>query len=184
MGGASCPDGLPRATAQSWHEAPPTKPNPDRKPGLHPRNPHAAGYDFPALIRRSPDLAGFVRPSPVGRDTIDFADPAAVLALNRALLRHHYGIEQWEIPPGYLCPPIPGRADYLHHLADLLAEEERGAPPSEAGRALRARPGDARHYPQAAARGAAGPPPPAVRILDLGVGANCIYPILGVASYG
>ena len=175
---------VPIQTATSGKPAGPTKPTEPRKPGLHPRNPHAAGYDFPALIRRSPDLAAFVRPSPVGRDTIDFADPVAVLVLNRALLRHHYGLEHWEIPPGYLCPPIPGRADYLHHLADLLADDKRGAPPSEVGRALRARPGDARDYPQAAARGAAGPPSPAVRILDLGVGANCIYPILGVASYG
>ncbi len=134
----------------------PAEPSEPRKPGLHPRNPHGAGYDFPALIRRSPDLAAFVRPSPVGRDTIDFADPAAVLALNRALLRHHYGLEHWEIPPGYLCPPIPGRADYLHHLADLLAGNRTNNIPSG----------------------------PSVRILDLGVGANCIYPILGVASYG
>jgi 23S rRNA (adenine1618-N6)-methyltransferase len=134
----------------------PGHPSEPRKPGLHPGNPHAAGYDFPALIRATPELARFVHPSPVGRPTIDFADPAAVLALNRALLRHHYGIAHWEIPPGYLCPPIPGRADYLHHLADLLAADHGGTPP----------------------RG------PGVRILDLGVGANCIYPILGVASYG
>ncbi|MDP3070674.1 MAG: 23S rRNA (adenine(1618)-N(6))-methyltransferase RlmF [Opitutaceae bacterium] len=146
---------MPRAPAQSGHKAPPTAPNLDRKPGLHPRNPHAAGYDFSALIRRSPELAAFVHPNPVGRDTINFADPAAVLALNRALLRHHYGLEHWEIPPGYLCPPIPGRADYLHHVADLLAENRSDDLP----------------------RG------PTVRILDLGVGANCIYPIIGVAAY-
>ena len=127
-----------------------------RQPSLHPRNPHGTGYDFPALVRAAPDLARFVHPSPIGRPTIDFADPAAVLALNRALLRHHHGITHWEIPPGYLCPPIPGRADYLHHLADLLAEENGGAIP----------------------RG------PAVHVLDLGVGANCIYPILGAADYG
>ncbi|MBL9186060.1 MAG: 23S rRNA (adenine(1618)-N(6))-methyltransferase RlmF [Opitutaceae bacterium] len=150
MGGALRPDGSPREPAQSGHKAPLTTPNLDRKPGLHPRNPHAAGYDFPALVRRSPELAAFVHPNPVGRDTIDFADPAAVVALNRGLLRHHYGIEHWEIPPGYLCPPIPGRADYVHHLADLLG----------------------------------GPRGPAVRILDLGTGANGIYPLLGVAAYG
>ncbi|MBL9200926.1 MAG: 23S rRNA (adenine(1618)-N(6))-methyltransferase RlmF [Opitutaceae bacterium] len=127
-----------------------TNPAAPRKPGLHPRNPHGAGYDFPALIRVAPDLARFVHPSPVGRPTINFADPAAVLALNRALLRHHHGIEGWSIPPGYLCPPIPGRADYLHHLADLLGE----------------------------------PHGPGTTILDVGTGANCIYPLLGAASFG
>jgi 23S rRNA (adenine1618-N6)-methyltransferase len=108
------------------------------------------------LIQACPELAPFIRPAPTGRDTIDFADPAAVIALNRALLRHRYGVAQWDIPPGYLCPPIPGRADYIHHVADLLAQ---GGP-------------------------AAIPRGPAVVVLDIGTGANCIYPILGVREYG
>lgn len=109
-------------------------------------------YDFPALARSSPELAAFVRRSPRGTDTIDFADPAAVRALNRALLRHDYGVAHWDIPPGYLCPPIPSRADYLHALAALLG-----------GRAqLRSD----------------------VVVLDIGVGANCIYPLLGASAYG
>jgi 23S rRNA (adenine1618-N6)-methyltransferase len=31
-------------------------------------------------------------------------------------------VEGWSIPEGYLCPAIPGRADYIHHLADLLGK--------------------------------------------------------------
>lgn len=124
------------------------------KPGLHPRNRHRTGYDFPALVRQSPELAGYLRTSPAGSVTIDFADPSAVLALNRALLRYDYGVAHWEIPPGYLCPPVPGRADYIHHLADLLAE---------GGETPRGR---------------------TTAVLDIGVGANCIYPIVGVADYG
>lgn len=124
------------------------------KPGLHPRNLHRAGYDFAALTAALPRLADFVRPSPVGSDTIDFADPAAVLALNQALLKHHYGIAHWDLPRGYLCPPIPGRADYLHYLADLLSESGDRIPTG-----------------------------PSVKVLDIGVGANCIYPILGARIY-
>jgi 23S rRNA (adenine1618-N6)-methyltransferase len=101
-----------------------------------------------------PELAGFVRPNAYGELSIDFADPLAVRALNRALLSQDYAIAHWELPPGYLCPPIPGRADYLHHAADLLAA---GGP---------------------IPRGAA------VRVLDIGVGANCIYPLLGHREYG
>lgn len=127
-----------------------------RKGGLHPRNRHAAGYDFPALVQVCPDLTPFVRPSPTGSATIDFADPAAVVMLNRALLRYHYGVAHWDIPPGYLCPPIPGRADYIHNLADLLGHGSSAKIP----------------------RG------PAVAALDIGTGANCIYPILGVREYG
>lgn len=123
--------------------------------GLHPRSRHGARYDFPALVRACPDLAGFVRPSPTSTDTIDFADPAAVTALNRALLAHHYGVLNWNVPAGALCPPIPGRAEYIHHLADLLGGETKGSIP---------------HGPN-------------VTILDIGTGANCVYPIIGVSEY-
>jgi 23S rRNA (adenine1618-N6)-methyltransferase len=123
---------------------------------MHPRNRHREGYDFPALIARRPALAPFVRPTGHGDVSIDFADPAAVTALNRALLEVDYGLRTWDIPAGYLCPPVPGRADYVHHVADLLAAERGGEIP----------------------RG------PGVRVLDVGVGANCIYPIIGRHEYG
>lgn len=127
------------------------------KEGLHPRNRHHERYDFPALLRVLPELARFIAPHPVEGDTVNFADPAAVLALNRALLAHHYGIVGYELPPGALCPPIPGRADYIHHLADLLAETTPDRSP---------------------------PHGTDVRILDIGVGANAIYPLLGAREYG
>ncbi|BDU74130.1 ribosomal RNA large subunit methyltransferase F [Mesoterricola silvestris] len=124
------------------------------KPGLHPRNPHRGRYDIPALLAVCPELAPFLRPNPSGEPTVDFTDPAAVRTLNRALLASVYGVRHWDLPPGYLCPPVPGRADYIHHLADLLATD--GLPP----------------------RG------PATRVLDVGVGAGAIYPLLGHRSYG
>lgn len=122
---------------------------------MHPRNRHAGRYDFPVLLRALPELAAFTQPSPTGDPTIDFANPTAVLALNRALLRAHYALKDWQLPSGYLCPPIPGRVDYLHHLADLLAADAGEIP-----------------------RGAS------IRVLDIGTGANCIYPLLGAAEYG
>ncbi len=120
------------------------------KDGPHPRNRHRARYDFPALIQSCPELARFIVPHPLGGDSIDFFDPVAVTTLNRALLRHDYGLIWWDIPAGYLCPPIPGRADYIHHAADLLDEDKR----------------------------------PGAKVLDIGTGANCIYPIIGVREYG
>jgi 23S rRNA (adenine1618-N6)-methyltransferase len=124
------------------------------KPGLHPRNRHRDRYDFPALEQSSPALSAFLRPGPHGETTVDFADPMAVKALNQALLAHFYGVKQWDIPEGFLCPPVPGRADYIHHLADLLAEGNGGVVPSQAS------------------------------VLDVGVGANCIYPLIGQHEYG
>ena len=135
----------------------PAPATPDAAKGqLHPRNRHQGRYDFPALITTSPELAAFVIINPYGKESIDFANPAAVKVFNRALLRQFYGIEHWDIPADYLCPPIPGRADYLHYLADLLASGNGGSVP----------------------RGAQ------VRALDIGVGANCIYPLLGNREYG
>lgn len=129
---------------------------PQQKSGLHPRNRHRSRYDFPALIASCPALQPFVKPNAWGDVSVDFADPAAVKMLNRALLQHYYGIEHWDIPADYLCPPIPGRADYIHHLADLLATSNGGEIPRGKG----------------------------VAILDVGVGANCIYPIIGQREYG
>lgn len=128
----------------------------DRKPELHRRNRHRGRYPFAALVRAQPALGPHVRTNPRGEPTIDFADPAAVRQLNRAILRHEYGVTEWDIPPGYLCPPIPGRADYIHALADLLGQGTDASVP----------------------RGSA------VAILDVGVGASCIYPIIGVVEYG
>ncbi|UVE16825.1 23S rRNA (adenine(1618)-N(6))-methyltransferase RlmF [Pseudomonas sp. LS44] len=123
---------------------------------LHPRNRHQGRYDFPQLIESNPELAQFMITNPYGKPSIDFADPAAVKVFNRALLKQFYGIRDWDIPAGYLCPPIPGRADYLHYLADLLGASHDGVIP----------------------RGAA------IRGLDIGIGANCIYPLIGHHDYG
>ena len=134
-----------------------TAPTPStEKPGMHPRNAHRGRYDFAQLILALPELAAFVAETAHGNESIDFANPHAVKALNTALLKQAYGIRGWDIPAQYLCPPIPGRADYLHHVADLLASCNDGAIP----------------------RGAA------VRVLDIGVGANCVYPLIGHSSYG
>ncbi len=126
------------------------------KPGLHSRNRHAGGYDFPRLVEASPQLGAFVRTARHGGPSIDFADPEAVKALNRALLAEAYGIRDWDLPPGYLCPPLPGRADYVHHLADLLAADGDGTPPQGA----------------------------TIRVLDVGVGASAVYPLIGQRDYG
>ena len=121
---------------------------------MHPRNRFHEGYDFARLVARLLALAAFVKPSGYGALTIDFANPAAVKALNQALLLEAYGIADWDIPAGYLCPPVPGRSDYVHHVADLLADG--GEVPRGGG----------------------------VRVLDVGTGANGIYPLIGAAEYG
>ncbi|MCK5111874.1 MAG: 23S rRNA (adenine(1618)-N(6))-methyltransferase RlmF [Arcobacteraceae bacterium] len=123
---------------------------------LHSRNLHNSNYDFDALIISEPKLKEFVAENKYGNISIDFANPKAVLTLNQALLSHFYGIKNWELPKDYLAPPIPGRADYIHHIADLLASSNDGVIPKGSR----------------------------VKGLDIGVGANCIYPMIGTVSYG
>lgn len=115
---------------------------------LHPRNIHRNGYDFPLLIKSCPQLNQYINKNEHGNLSIDFANPEAVKALNAALLEHHYGVKGWDIPEGALCPPIPGRADYIHYVADLLAKTND------------------------------------VKLLDIGTGANGIYPLLACKAYG
>lgn len=92
---------------------------------LHPNNVHNHGYDFPALIGAYPALASHVSQNQHGNESINFANPESVKALNSALLAYHYNIQGWDIPKGYLCPPIPGRVDYIHYIADLLHAHDK-----------------------------------------------------------
>jgi 23S rRNA (adenine1618-N6)-methyltransferase len=129
--------------------------NQQEKTRLHSRNKNRERYDLSALVTTNPELANHIKPNKYGDDSVDFADPVAVKTLNRALLNHYYGIKYWDFPDENLCPPIPGRADYIHHIADLLCENNFGTIPR----------GDK------------------VTCFDVGVGANCIYPIIGVTEY-
>lgn len=121
--------------------------------GLHPRNVHQGNYDFDTLCKALPTLSTFVFKNQYNNLSIDFSDAQAVLCLNQALLKCFYGVDFWQLPEGYLCPPIPGRADYIHALADLITTEE-GIPTGKQ-----------------------------IKVLDIGMGANCIYPIIGSQSY-
>ncbi|BAJ04228.1 23S rRNA (adenine(1618)-N(6))-methyltransferase RlmF [Shewanella violacea] len=169
------------------HKSKPAAPKPrsvkaaDKK-GLHERNLHRDGYDFDKLIAASPELKPFVRPNPYGNLSIDFADPLAVKALNLALLMAHYRIESWDIPQGFLCPPIPGRVDYLHYVADLLA----GNLPIQGDEVQSGQNDPALTETRAKTATKTNRIPTGLKIkaLDIGTGANGIYPILGIQSYG
>ncbi len=115
---------------------------------MHPRNKHQGRYDLIQLQLENPSLSRFVKLNPNDELTIDFSDPIAVKALNKTLLKSYYQIKEWDIPAQFLCPPIPGRADYIHYLADLLISNNNK-----------------------------------IKGLDIGVGANMIYPLIGIREY-
>jgi len=107
---------------------------------MHPKNPFSEKYDFDRLVKDYLPLKQFVFVNNYSTKTIKFGDRNAVKALNTALLKSYYGII-WNIPEDNLCPPIPGRLDYLLHISDLVKKIE-------------------------------------LHLLDIGTGANLIYPIL------
>ncbi len=122
---------------------------------LHPRNKNRERYDLQALVKSTPGLKTYISLNKFGVESVDFSDPNAVKLLNTAILNYYYGIKNWDFPDENLCPPIPGRADYIHHIADLLAEYNFGKIPK----------GNK------------------ITCLDIGMGASCIYPIIGVTEY-
>lgn len=125
------------------------------KSSLHTRNLHRNPYDFDQLISCVPELKQYVFVNAYQTATINFSLPKAVKLLNKALLLHFYNIQDWDIPDSNLCPPIPGRADYVHYIADLLAEYHKEIPTGTS-----------------------------VTGLDIGVGANLVYPLIAHQSYG
>lgn len=128
----------------------------NQKSSLHPRNKHGSGYDFHKLIIACPELEKYVNINKFNIETIDFTNSVAVKLLNQALLIQFYNIQNWDIPKNYLCPPIPGRADYIHNIADVLSSSNGGVIPK--GKSI--------------------------KLIDIGVGANCIYPLIGHQEYG
>ncbi|QBJ88584.1 23S rRNA (adenine(1618)-N(6))-methyltransferase RlmF [Chryseobacterium gleum] len=125
------------------------------KSSLHTRNLHRNPYDFDQLISCVPELKHYVFTNAYQTVTINFSIPKAVKLLNKALLLHFYHIKGWDIPDTNLCPPIPGRADYVHYIADLLAEQLDEIPTGNS-----------------------------VKGLDIGTGANLVYPLISHRSYG
>ncbi|WP_010134852.1 23S rRNA (adenine(1618)-N(6))-methyltransferase RlmF [Ochrovirga pacifica] len=114
---------------------------------MHPNNPFQNNYDFDKLTRVNSALQKYVFVNAYGNQTIKFADKDAVKELNKALLQLYYYLDYWDLPKQNLCPPIPGRLDYLLHVADLLDNKKD------------------------------------IHLLDIGTGANLIYPILGTCHF-
>jgi 23S rRNA (adenine1618-N6)-methyltransferase len=112
-------------------------------------------YDIPKLIEVLPELMPKIISNKKGEATIDFSDSESILLLNKALLKFHYQINDWHLPDGYLIPPIPGRADYVSGIVDLIISECSFNPDTRL-----------------------------MEGIDMGCGASCIYPILFTAEYG
>ncbi|KAL8437354.1 hypothetical protein ACSSS7_000949 [Eimeria intestinalis] len=169
--------------------------------------------NFALLAEKHPPLSAFLSVSPSGHASYDFSSREAQLHLCTALFRCIYNLTFTLPPSqSFLVPTLPNRSNYIHFLADLLSRTEGltaprgppilgGSPYVLKGGTLQ-RESVAAHCQgepdaccnvascsqpatEAAGEDGEGGPPrgPRVRILDVGVGASCVYPLLGVADY-
>lgn len=117
---------------------------------MHPNNKYQGTYHFDKLLKTNPSLAQHIIKNPRGADTIDFSNPLSVKTLNQSLLALYYKVKSWDVPEGYLVPPIPSRSDYIHYIADIIQQSNDDLAPC---------------------------------MLDIGTGANLIYPIVAISQY-
>nr|XP_043613804.1 RNA N6-adenosine-methyltransferase mettl16 isoform X2 [Erigeron canadensis]XP_043613806.1 RNA N6-adenosine-methyltransferase mettl16 isoform X2 [Erigeron canadensis]XP_043613807.1 RNA N6-adenosine-methyltransferase mettl16 isoform X2 [Erigeron canadensis]XP_043613808.1 RNA N6-adenosine-methyltransferase mettl16 isoform X2 [Erigeron canadensis] len=128
-----------------------------REEEKHPRNRYSDNPpDFSELASLYPSFGSYVFYSRDGKPKIDWKDFNATRELTRVLLLHHHSVTWW-IPDGQLCPTVPNRSNYIHWIEDLLSSNI--IPNTRQDNSL-------------------------VKGLDIGTGANCIYPLLGASLLG
>ena len=120
---------------------------------MHLQNPYCNRYDLKRLVKYYPLLQKHIVLNPSGEETIDFLSSTAVYSLNKAMLLADFKLEDYDLPMGYLIPPVPGRLDYLLHMQDFISEKLNASEEIQ------------------------------LRGLDIGAGANGIYCILGAQHF-
>ena len=120
---------------------------------MHAQNPYNDRYDLKRLVTHHPLLQDHILLNPSGEETIDFSNSTAVYELNKAILLADFNIENYELPMGYLIPPIPGRLEYLLQIREFISGKFNIDKNTK------------------------------LRGLDIGTGANGIYCILGLQHF-
>ncbi|UZJ54199.1 hypothetical protein CBS101457_003519 [Exobasidium rhododendri] len=168
---------------------------------MHPLNPyHGAPPDFQALAKMSDKLSRAIKGarleegdyqstnSSLATTLIDFQDADSLRSLSEAILEFDFGLHV-RLRDDRLCPPIPNRLNYVAWIQELMDSSQQtinsiyieadrsdhhhdrsreGKEAQEEGRSFK-------HRRMEVSR---------MRILDIGTGASCIYPILGCALHG
>lgn len=94
---------------------------------MHPRNPYSAPIGIAELARQFPDVCDHViSRSANGHIVYDWNAPGATYAVTRALLKRDFALD-WQQPPQFLCPPVPGRLNYLLWVEDLVLQDAAAA---------------------------------------------------------
>eukprot|EP01127_Copromyxa_protea_P015414 TRINITY_DN442_c1_g1_i1.p1 TRINITY_DN442_c1_g1~~TRINITY_DN442_c1_g1_i1.p1 ORF type:complete len:464 (+),score=88.72 TRINITY_DN442_c1_g1_i1:31-1422(+) len=127
---------------------------------MHDRNPYKKSPpDFKQLASLYPSFAEHVI-TKGGSATLDWNNPESLCELTKALLHKDFGVTI-ELPLDQLCPTVTSRVNYILWLEDLLGIQQR--PKSTKKQKT----------------GTESQPASAIRGIDIGTGASCIYPLLG-----
>lgn len=127
------------------------------EPGMHPKNIYR--YETPnfrQLVDIFPELKQYTIKANDGHAGLDFRNWDACRELVKVQFTHDFGII-WTIPRPHLIPPLANRLNYLcfiHDLICLWSPDPKNRPSYE------------------------------YNILDIGCGANLVYPLLGTSYFG
>lgn len=131
----------------------------ERQADMHPKNRYRYNMpDFQYLVDAYPELAKYTRKKDEdGQVSLNFKDWDACNELVKAQFLHDFGIT-WTVPKPHLVPPIANRLNYLcfiHDIMSLWSLKQNS---------------DRLSYEY--------------KVLDIGCGANLVYPLLGAAYFG
>ena len=110
--------------------------------------------DFLILIKEFPDLKKYIikqNEEKLEEISFEWSNNNLSLLMTKSILDYYFNIKYYNIPKGYLIPPIPSRLNYLNLINKILIKEINS---------------QSRYSSD-------------IIGIDIGTGANIIYPILG-----
>ena len=112
--------------------------------------------DFLTLIKEFPELKKYILKQNEDNEEefqFDWSNNELSLLMDKSILNYYFDIKYYDIPKGFLIPPIPSRINYINLINSIIAKLIKDI--------------DIKN----------------IIGIDIGTGANIIYPILGYSIY-
>ena len=112
--------------------------------------------DFLTLIKEFPELKKYILKQNEDNEAefqFDWSNNELSLLMDKSILNYYFNIKYYDIPKGFLIPPIPSRINYINLINSIITKLIKDI--------------DIKN----------------IIGIDIGTGANIIYPILGYSIY-
>ena len=112
--------------------------------------------DFLTLIKEFPELKKYILKQNEDNEEefqFDWSNNELSLLMDKSILNYYFNIKYYDIPKGFLIPPIPSRINYINLINSIIAKLIKDINIKN------------------------------IIGIDIGTGANIIYPILGYSIY-